>query len=197
MYFISGVRERLSPSLCTQLARYRHTVFVERLGWPLGNSQGLEYDQFDRPDTLYIVAQGYDGQIAGCARLLPTTEPYLLSEVFPELLSGLPPPCSPDVWELSRFSAMDLSGTNKSPLHQFSSSIAVSLLREAIACASTRGAKRLISVSPIGVERLVRRAGYEAYRAGPPVIIDGAPLVACIIPFESELSMHARSTPPY
>jgi N-acyl-L-homoserine lactone synthetase len=185
MHFVSGAQEKLPRELYARLARYRHTVFVERLGWPLEAEQGLECDQFDRPDTLYVIAQQEDGRISGCARLLPTTRPYLLGEVFPELLNGLTPPCSPDVWELSRFAAVDTTDSTKSPLSQFSSSIAVTLLREAVACAAIRGASWLISVSPVGVERLLRRAGFRAHRAGPPRLTDGQPIIACWISVDS------------
>jgi N-acyl-L-homoserine lactone synthetase len=63
----------------------------------------------------------------------------------------------------------------------------VELLRESIACAVAHGAKRLISVSPIGVERLLRRTGIRSHRAGPPMIVDGHPIFACWIDcFENE-----------
>ncbi|MBL8509853.1 MAG: GNAT family N-acetyltransferase, partial [Chitinimonas sp.] len=91
------------------LARYRHRVFVEKLGWQLKCQDGLEFDQFDRPDTLYVVAQDQDDQVVGGARLLPTTRPYLLGEIFPQLLNGQPVPNSSDIWELSRFAAVDFS----------------------------------------------------------------------------------------
>ena len=129
---------------------------------------------------MYVVAQDDDGHVSGCARLLPTTRPYLLGEVFPQLLNGLLPPSSPDVWELSRFAAVDLNNP-ASTQGQFSSPVTIELLQESIACAAALGAKRIITVSPIGVERLLRRAGFHAHRAGPPMIIDGHPIFACWI----------------
>ncbi|MFD2272858.1 acyl-homoserine-lactone synthase [Undibacterium arcticum] len=102
----------------------------------------MELDQFDRPDTLYVATQDDEGQVNGCARLLPTDRPYLLGEVFPELMNGLVPPCTPDVWELSRFAAMDFNNRTSSALGQFSSPVAVRLLQESIACAATHGAKK-------------------------------------------------------
>jgi len=180
MQVMSGAPEGLPQGLYSKLARYRHNVFVEQLGWELQTQDGTELDQFDRPDTVYVVAQDDEGHVFGCARLLPTTRPYLLGEVFPLLLNGLPPPCSSDVWELSRFAAVDLNNQT-SALGQFSSPVAIELLQESIACAAAHGAKRLIAVSVIGVERLLRRAGFHAHRAGPPMVIDGHPILACWI----------------
>lgn len=180
MQIISGAAESLPSNLYVRVAGYRHQVFVERLGWPLYTENGLESDQFDRPDTVYVVAQDTDGHITGCARLLPTTGPYLLSEVFPQLLNGLPPPCSPDVWELSRFAAIDLNSQN-APNGQICASIAHEILAQSITCAVARGAKRLIAVTTIGVERLLIRSKFKSHRAGPPMIIDGQLTNACWI----------------
>jgi len=180
MQVITGSPETLPNGMYSKVARYRHQVFVEQLGWQLHTRDGAELDQFDRPDTVYVVAQDDEGHVFGCARLLPTNRPYLLGEVFPQLLNGLLPPCSLDVWELSRFAAVDLNG--QAPmLGQFSSPVTIKLLQESIACAASYGAKRLITVSPIGVERLLRRAGFHAHRAGPPMVIGGHPIFACWI----------------
>jgi N-acyl-L-homoserine lactone synthetase len=191
MYVLSGASEELPKGLHSKVSTYRHKVFVEQLGWELNTQNGAELDQFDRPDTVYVVAQDDEGQVFGCARLLPTTRPYLLGEVFPQLLNGLPPPNSPDVWELSRFAAMDLNN-HTSKQGQFSSPVAIKLLQESIARAASHGAKRLITVSPIGIERLLRRAGFHSHRAGPPMIVDGHPIFACWI--ELKQSVQPRSS---
>lgn len=183
----AGTFVDLPPGTVTQVARYRYKVFVQMLGWKLATQGGLELDQFDRADTIYIVARNDDGQVIGSARLLPTTRPYLLSEIFPQLLGGARLPCSAKVWELSRFAAVDFNERRTSALSQFSSSsVAVGLLQVAIRTAAERGAERLITVSPIGIERLLRKAGFQAHRAGPPVVVDGHPLFACYIECESE-----------
>ena len=183
MRFTSGEPAVLRPELMVDMARYRHKVFVEKLGWQLQCENSLEYDQFDRDDTVYVVAQNDAAEVIGTARLLPTTRPYLLGEVFPQLLHGAPPPCSPEVWELSRFAAVDFATGTGSALDQFSSPIMMNLLRTSMACAAARGAKRFVTVSPLGVERLLRRLGFQAHRLAPPLIVDGHPIFACSIGF--------------
>lgn len=189
MNFSSGIAEELSSSLFKKVLNYRHKLFVTTLGWQLKTQSDMELDQFDRFDTVYVVAQDENGQVNGCARLLPTNRPYLLGEVFPQLLNGLPPPNTTDVWELSRFAALDFNSKTSSALGQFSSPLAIQLLQESVTCASEHGAKRLITVSPIGVERLLRRAGFHAHRAGPPMIIDGHPIFACWIETNTSLKI--------
>ncbi len=184
MNIVAGIPADLQPNLITGMGRYRHRVFVEKLGWQLQCENGLEYDQFDRDDTVYVVAQNATHEIIGTARLLPTKRPYLLGEVFPQLMNDLPVPASADVWELSRFAALDFNAATTSAMAQFSSPIAVGLLRAALKHSASLGAKQLITVSPLGVERLLSRAGFHAHRAAPPVIIDGNPIFACWIDCE-------------
>ncbi|MES2316851.1 MAG: acyl-homoserine-lactone synthase [Pseudomonadota bacterium] len=181
MTVITGKTEVLGDELASGIAVYRDKVLVEPLGSDLHTKNGEERDQFDRFDTLYVVAKADDGRISGCARLLPTTRPYLLGEVFPELMNGMAIPCSADVWELSRFCAIDFNKRSMSALAQFSSAVATRLLHASIACAAAHGAKRLITVAPVGIERLLQRSGVRAHRAGPPMIIDGHPVFACWI----------------
>jgi acyl homoserine lactone synthase len=181
MRVISGPSAGLPADVYWRMARYRHRVFVEQLGWLLDTHDGAETDQFDRPDTVYVAVEDRDGNIAGCARLLPTTRPYLLGEVFPRVLNGVPPPRDPAVWELSHFAAMNFAQQPTSPLAQFSSATTALLLREVRACAAARGARRLITVSPLGIERVLTHLGLRAHRASPPVVVNGQAIFACWI----------------
>lgn len=181
MEILSGTPDVLAHGVMRSLAQYRHTVFVEKLGWNLLSRNGLELDQFDRDDTIYVVVKGLENKVMGIARLLPTERPYLLSEVFPQLMGGDMVPCDPEVWELSRFAATDFQTARNNTLSQFSSPIVVELLQETLRVAASYGVRRLISVSPLGIERLLRRYGFMAYRGGPPMIINGHPIFACWI----------------
>ena len=189
MQFVTGTALTLTSDLLTEVARYRHRVFVEKLGWQLLCNSGLEYDQFDRADTVYVIAKNSGGNVSGTARLLPTTRPYLLSEVFSTLLNGGDAPCSESAWELSRFAAVDFDSNSNSnltsPLMQFSSTAAVELLKVALDCAAKVDAERLVTVSPVGVERLLRKAGFLASRIGCPATQNGHSIVACSICVDS------------
>jgi acyl homoserine lactone synthase len=168
---------RLPDDLGVALAQYRHQVFVEQLGWDLPCVGDFERDQYDRPDTIYVVARDEAGAICGCARLLPTIRPYLLQEVFPFLLAtDMEAPEAPDVWELSRFAA------NPGTLGDESPTWAVRpMLASVVECAAKLGARQLIGVTFLSMERLFRRIGVHAHRAGPAQRIDGRMVVACWI----------------
>jgi N-acyl-L-homoserine lactone synthetase len=194
MHTLSGRSCELSPALETALAVYRQKIFIERLGWPLPSEHGMERDQFDRPDTLYVIARESNGAICGCARLLPTTEPYLLSEVFPELLGGRSPPHAREVWELSRFAAITADPGSMLNATIGSRRLLAAAMRSAIA----HGAKRLITVSPLGVERLLHRMGVHAHRAAPPLQVEGKIIFACWIEINTQTisALDIASTEP-
>jgi acyl homoserine lactone synthase len=174
---------RLPDGLDAALAQFRHQVFVEQLGWDLPSADGrFERDQYDRQDTIYIVARDESGTICGCARLLPTSRPYLLREVFSFLLAtDMPAPEASDVWELSRFAA------NLGTHGDESASWAVRpMLASVVECVAKLGARQLIGVTFLSMERLFRRIGIHAHRAGPAQRIDGRMVVACWIDIDSQ-----------
>lgn len=182
MYIISGRFRDFPHAQISSLAKYRHKIFIERLGWSLPVENGMESDQFDHQDTLYVIAHANDGAITGCARLLPTDSPYLLSEVFPHLLAGEAVPRARDIWELSRFSATPAEASSQVNRGE----ITRSLLAAAVRCAAEEGITRLITVSPLGVERLLVRMGVHSHRAGPPALVDGKPVFACWIEIDEQ-----------
>jgi acyl homoserine lactone synthase len=169
----------------TALASYRHSVFIEELGWQLPCTNGLERDDFDRDDTVHVVAQDEEGRICGCARLLPTTKTYLLGAVFPELMNGLPIPCSASVWELSRFSTRPAQNGETATRAVQRERFCV-LFRSLTRAAIERGAERLITFTAMGMERVLRQIGIHAHRVGPPQLIDGKPVLALWIELDDQ-----------
>jgi acyl homoserine lactone synthase len=184
MHTITGTTSDFSPEFESAIAQYRHKIFIERLGWQLPVENGMERDQFDRPDTLYVIARNANGAICGCARLLPTTRPYLLGDIFPNLLAGMPVPSDDATWELSRFAVASVDADTISQTEAARNTRA--LLAAAIKSAAENGARRLITVSPLGIERLLNRMGVHAHRAGPPVLVDGKPVFACWIEIDEQ-----------
>ncbi|MDH0733440.1 GNAT family N-acetyltransferase [Pseudomonas sichuanensis] len=178
MEFITGKLETLDASIRSAMAHYRYQVFVRKLGWNLDCEEDSEFDQFDRDDTVYILARDSQKQVVGVARLLSTATPYLLSEVFPDLLAGQPLPASEQVWELSRFAAADTGASSDCLERQISSPNAIALMQATLRCAAEHGARKLITVSPPGIERLLRKVGIDASRAGEVCSKYGQPLYA-------------------
>ncbi|MEF9673284.1 acyl-homoserine-lactone synthase [Pseudomonas sp. MWU13-2100] len=191
---ITGTARELGSRVETALASYRHKIFLEKLGWPLPSKNGEEVDEFDRADTVYVVAKNPLGDICGCARLLPTTRPYLLSEVFPELMGDTPLPHAADTWELSRFSATALNEPNSNTLQSWRNTC--TLVAETVAAAIQLGAARLIAFSAVGNERLLRRMGVTVHRVSAPQLIDGKPVLAFWIEIDEQTKSALNITYP-
>lgn len=82
--------------------RLRHRLFVQRQGWDVPTVRDLEYDEFDTPAAQYLLWIDDDGKTRGVARLLPTTQPYMLKKLWPDLVPGGLPE-SDSIWEATRF----------------------------------------------------------------------------------------------
>ncbi|MEM8750137.1 MAG: acyl-homoserine-lactone synthase [Pseudomonadota bacterium] len=82
--------------------RLRHEVFVDEKKWlALLKPDGREIDEFDDDRAIHMLA--WDGdELVGYQRMLPTTRPYLLSAVYPELCEE-EIPHSKTVWEWTRY----------------------------------------------------------------------------------------------
>jgi N-acyl-L-homoserine lactone synthetase len=180
MQYVVGRQDELPLRLVKDAGYYRYKVFIERLGWSLRSFGDFESDEFDGPNAIYVLSQNKNGQVNGVARLLPTTIPYLLEKVFPSLWGGSKLPHSNEVWELSRFSAMDFDA-DAPVARQASVRHTASFFRKVLQVARTCGARQLITVSPVGVERLLRANKYHLLRGGVMEIFNGESLVSLII----------------
>jgi len=81
----------------------RKRIFVDSLKWDIPVIDGrLEVDQFDNDDAVYLLALDADKRThLGSVRLLPTSKPHLLGDVFPMLCDkGVPK--GDDIWEITR-----------------------------------------------------------------------------------------------
>lgn len=82
--------------------RVRHDIYVKEFRWPgLTPYDDREIDQFDGDDATYLLGLTAGRQVVAGSRLIPTTKPHLLRDVFPWLADG-PVPVGPDTWEWTR-----------------------------------------------------------------------------------------------
>lgn len=90
--------------LLDQMHVMRAIVFRDRLKWDVTVVNEREIDEFDLADPLYILSVDEEtGDLAGAVRLLPTTGPNMLRDVFSVLLPEGRMIESPLIWESSRF----------------------------------------------------------------------------------------------
>ncbi|MEX0368256.1 MAG: acyl-homoserine-lactone synthase, partial [Ruegeria sp.] len=79
------------PKLREGMFRDRADQFKTRLGWDVHiNEQGEERDQYDDLNPLYVIWEEEDGSHGGSMRVLPTTGPVMINDVFGHLTGGAP-----------------------------------------------------------------------------------------------------------
>jgi len=158
--------------------RLRHEVFHDRLGWDVTSDNGMEYDEFDEANPVYVLVKNEENEVQGCWRLLPTTGPNMLRDTFPQLLHGQPVPHLNAVWELSRF-AMSSSKSESSGFGL--SNTPIQMIQTAVRFAQKNGIVRYVSVTSVAVERMFRKLGISMTRLGTPIKIGRVLTVACTI----------------
>jgi acyl-homoserine lactone synthase len=100
---VTGSNKDRYAALLDGMFKDRKRVFVDRLKWDVPVVDGVyERDQYDHDQAVYLIAADPEsGGHLGSMRLLSTTGPHLLKEVFPELCEG-EMPMGEDVWEVTR-----------------------------------------------------------------------------------------------
>jgi acyl homoserine lactone synthase len=179
---VAGRLDDLPSGIRSHLGTFRHKVFVQRLHWEIPGvlrDSTSEWDRFDGGDTVHLVALSANATVCGCARLMPTTGPYLLRDVFPQLAGPDPLPSSPSIWELSRFAGSGPANPRTgAPSGMF-------LFPYAIALAGSFGATRVIGVVSPSVARLYRRFGLDLRDMGDGAAPHHANIVACSIDLDA------------
>lgn len=168
---ISGADAGCDQALMEQVYRFRHRMFVDRLGWTaLRKDDGREIDQFDNADALHLV-DVTEGRVTAYTRLLPTTRPHLLDTVYPELLGGASAPSHPLTFEWTRLACVDSEG----------SAVSTSMRRLFVGLVElclSKGVRSLVAeTDPIWITRLLQ-LGWEARPLALPILIEGKPVVA-------------------
>ncbi len=113
---LNSEAQRSSQVLFDQMFRQRAITFKERLGWNVTVKNGWETDSFDELDPLYVMSVTPDrGQLLGSARLLPTSGPHMMSEIFGAHFEPEATLRTPLIWEITRFCIDEDAKTTSTP----------------------------------------------------------------------------------
>jgi acyl homoserine lactone synthase len=155
------------PKEIEAMFRNRAQTFSDRLGWEVVVKDGYERDRFDDANPLYLVSiDPNTEEYWGSLRLLPTTGPNMLRDVFPQLLDGDYVE-SATIWESSRICANTSPGQpdrNKSGVNYVLSELILGIGEVAVAA----GLTQIVSVFDARIYRVLRAAGCNPQIIGTP-----------------------------
>src|SRR6202035_5321191 len=146
-----------------QMHRIRKTVFKDRLGWDVTVSGEFEVDEYDALGPSYLLSIDSYGTVNGCVRLLPTTGPNMLRDIFPSFVTKAAVPCGERVWEASRFAVSGNTIAAEAGLSEATYDLLIGVLKFAL----SSGITTIACVVDVRMERILRRAGWQLERLGP------------------------------
>lgn len=99
---VDASNAKRSADLLDALFWERYDAFVLGRGWhDLARADGRDIDQFDDPDTVYVIGHEGDKVFAGC-RIRASQKPHLLRDAFPHLVMDGAVPQGDTIYECSR-----------------------------------------------------------------------------------------------
>jgi len=160
---VDGINAHQFQDLLKKTYRLRAKVFKDRLGWDVQVRDGLEYDNFDDLNPTTLISVDDEGYVVGCIRILQTTGPNMLADVFSSILQGEPAPRSPLIWEATRF-CVDTerlvgSARAKNSISYVTSEVMVAACEYAMAA----GVKDAIAVIDPIMNRVMKRSANAPY----------------------------------
>jgi acyl homoserine lactone synthase len=159
-------------SLLFDMHRLRKRVFKDRMGWDVQITQGgLEVDQFDSPEAVYLLSLNGAGRVIGNWRLLPTTGPTMIRDVWPQFLDSLPMPVSATVWEASRFAVDSPEGQSQEGLAEVNQATQELFCGLTEVCLLT-GIREVYTLYDMRIARLLKRLNCRARTTSERLRID-------------------------
>ena len=163
---IEGSYASFFPREMDAMFRNRAETFADRLGWEVAVKDGYEQDQFDRANPLYLVSVDPDTEeYWGSLRLLPTTGPNMLRDVFPQLIDG-------DYIESATICAAAIPGQperSRNGVNYVLSELILGIGEVSVAV----GLTQIVSVFDARILRVLRNAGLKIDIIGTPQRIGG------------------------
>ncbi len=151
--------------------RLRKTFFVDKMNWDIPHNDDVEMDQYDTPEAFYSLVLK-DGKVVGGGRAMSTSAKwgdttYMLNDAAKGGMGTSPVDILPDanasesVWECTRLVVSD-DLTTAAERSECLSLVVHGLVE----LSADRGAKELMSLSPITLMRALRSMGYSARQIG-------------------------------
>jgi N-acyl-L-homoserine lactone synthetase len=143
-----------------QMLRGRAAVFRDKLGWDVRVEHGRESDVYDDANPLYLISRDpANGRVCGSIRLMPTTGPTLMRDVFTDVFDADIDLVSATIWEATRFCVHPDAPRRLSPkrMHLATCELAIAMCEIGLSA----GLTQYIGVFEERMERVYARIGWK------------------------------------
>jgi len=189
---IDGLNNHKYPKILDEMFKLRKRVFQDRMGWEVDTRNGREFDAFDELNPSYVISLSPNMSVTGCARLLQTTGPHMLSDVFSAILDGEPPLRSARLWESTRF-CVDRDSLEKGAGRNSVSYTTAELMIGIMEYARDSGIADIITVIDPVMDRELKRSENAPYDyVGKVADMGRAKALACLIDCTDERITRVR-----
>lgn len=172
-----------------QAFRLRHKVFVEEKGWTdLKREDRREIDRFDDEHAVHMLVIA-ENRVVGYQRMLPSTQPHLLSEVLSDLCEG-PRPVGENIWEWTRYCVEPQHRERGRMLSPVANALLSSIVEWGLA---TNIDTIIIEMNPLWLLRLVQ-LHFRVTPLGLPKVIGGEETIAVTASFDERTLQRLRET---
>jgi acyl homoserine lactone synthase len=147
-------------NLLDEMFRLRARIFRDWLKWDVQVVDGRERDQYDDKGPVYIIYTDDEARVVkGSLRLLPTTGPTLLADLFWDTCPDAVHLSAPTIWECTRFCLDDkILDRGQRDEVIFASAVLIAALGDV---AISAGIETVIGNFDASMLRLYRRIGCE------------------------------------
>ncbi|WP_395646096.1 acyl-homoserine-lactone synthase [Terricaulis sp.] len=145
IHIVTHANRALYGPQLEEMHRLRWQFYIEQRKWArlreIQTVEGVERDEYDDEQAVYVMGIDDDGRVTGSMRLRPTDQNSLVADHFPHLLddpASLRP--GPDVWEITRIVRKP---ENRSKDHALRFAMNTAMIEMALA----RGVKRFVATA--------------------------------------------------
>lgn len=159
---IDALNKSRFADVLDDMYRLRARVFQDRLDWEVEVKDGREIDRFDALDPAYVISLDDTLAVVGCLRLLQTTGPHMLSDVFSNILDGEPPLRSATLWESTRF-CVDTARLHEKGTRNSISHVTCEVMIGALEYTIDAGITDVVTVIDPIINRVLKRSDNAPY----------------------------------
>lgn len=159
--------DKTEDEYLSEVFTLRNQVFAEMLKWQVVSLSGMEVDRYDLMNPWYITIENSQKKVVGTWRAMPTTGPYMLRDIFPELARGEEIPNDPSIWEISRFGVEQMAKANGG-LNEDAcvAALTLDLLNTFQVFARKNDVSAFVAVTSCAAERILKKLGFKVRRMG-------------------------------